>query len=264
MPLCETFGSLMPASSSKSTSNEPSVYSVFSCAFLFLLRLWKFYRPPLESGIAERWIQTEMTLDYLLLLHNSRVASQNSVCLDKNAPVTKSAHPVYIDEFPKLSAWYIQNQACVASTLSTATQTVACTPNPVHQVANKILNMICQKITQIGSFGNLSSPSTKSISGSSVTIGEDALLRPLLPAWEILGSVPFVLEALLTACSIGKISSRELTTGYNLFHLYLLILSERFHLGISIFLFLYEELYLLVCLLNSYKYFTCNPIVIVL
>ena len=52
MPVCETFGSLVPTSSNvPSTSDEPSIYMVFSAAFLFLLRLWKFYRPALEQWL---------------------------------------------------------------------------------------------------------------------------------------------------------------------------------------------------------------------
>uniref|UniRef100_A0A6V7QSZ3 Mediator of RNA polymerase II transcription subunit 33A n=1 Tax=Ananas comosus var. bracteatus TaxID=296719 RepID=A0A6V7QSZ3_ANACO len=100
MPLCETFGSLPPPSNHRSTTfDEPSVYSVFSCAFLFLLRLWKFYKPPQEHCMAGRGgsVRMELTLDYLLLMHNSRVALQKG-----------PSQPVYIDSFPKLRAWYFQ------------------------------------------------------------------------------------------------------------------------------------------------------------
>lgn len=201
MPLCETFGSLPPPSNHRSTTfDEPSVYSVFSCAFLFLLRLWKFYKPPQEHCMAGRGgsVRMELTLDYLLLMHNSRVALQKG-----------PSQPVYIDSFPKLRAWYFQNQACIASPLSGL-----CNKNPVHQVANKILNMICRKMTKGGvGQGNPSSTSSSSVSGSPVSSSEDALQRPVLPAWEFLEAVPFVLEAVLTACAHGRLSSRDLTTG---------------------------------------------------
>ncbi|RRT49121.1 hypothetical protein B296_00030998 [Ensete ventricosum] len=188
MPLCEVFGSLSPLSSHKlRASEETSVYSVFSCAFLFLLRLWKFYKPPQELCKAGRGsIKMELTLDYLLLMRN-----------------------IYIDSFPKLRAWYFQNQACIASILSGL-----CNRDPVHQTANKILNMMYRKMSKNGPVsGNPSSNSSSSISGSPVSITEDTLERPMLPAWEILGAIPFVLEAVLTACAHGRLSSRDLTTG---------------------------------------------------
>ncbi|KAL5719353.1 hypothetical protein ACHQM5_012143 [Ranunculus cassubicifolius] len=78
-----------------------------------------------------------------------------------------------------------------------------------HQVANKILNMICRKMTKSGGM----SSSGGSVSGSPVSEGEDSPERPLLPAWDILEAVPFVLEAVLTACAHGRLSSRDLTTG---------------------------------------------------
>ncbi|KAF3327945.1 mediator of RNA polymerase II transcription subunit 33A-like isoform X3 [Carex littledalei] len=126
MPICEAFGSLPPPSNHKSClPEETSVYSVFSYAFLLLLRLWKFYRPPQEHCIPTRGAQ-ELTLDYLLLLRNG--------CVSLRDP---NAKPVYIEFFPKLRAWYFQNQACISSTLSGL-----CKKNPVHQVANMILNMV--------------------------------------------------------------------------------------------------------------------------
>ena len=41
---------------------------------------------------------------------------------------------------------------------------------------------------------------------------DDSYQRPAIPAWEFLEAVPFVLEAVLTACSHGRISSRDMTT----------------------------------------------------
>ncbi|KAJ6765342.1 hypothetical protein OIU79_021529 [Salix purpurea] len=79
MPLCEVFGSLMPTSNNiSSTNDEPSIYMVFSSAFLFLLRLWKFYRPPIDQCLTGGGaIGGELTLEYLLLLRNGRIASHN-------------------------------------------------------------------------------------------------------------------------------------------------------------------------------------------
>ncbi|OUZ99643.1 hypothetical protein BVC80_9061g76 [Macleaya cordata] len=216
MPLCEAFGSLVPTSSLKSsTCDDISSYTVFSCAFLFLLRLWKFYRPPHEHCITARggYTGSELTLEYLLILHNSRIAVQNSSAMDKPSKVSNppetSSQAVYIDSFPKLRAWYCQNKACIASTLSGLSS-----GNPVHQVANKILNMIYWRITKGGAISsNPSTLSGSSISGSPASAGEDAYQRPVLPAWEVLEATPFVMEAIVTACAHGRLSSRDLTTG---------------------------------------------------
>ncbi|KAJ1690345.1 hypothetical protein LUZ63_014500 [Rhynchospora breviuscula] len=205
MPICEAFGSLSPPSNHKSClPEETSVYSVFSYAFLLLLRLWKFYRPPQEHCAPTRGAQArrELTLDYLLLLRNGRVSFKNP-----------NAKPVYIDFFPKLRAWYFQNQACISSTLSGLSN-----KNPVHQVANMILNMVWTGRGSSGTaicFSNSSSSGSINgvppISGSCTT--EESCQRPTLPAWEILEAIPFVLEAALTACAYGQLSSRDLTTG---------------------------------------------------
>lgn len=215
LPLCEVFGSLTPTSSNRSNAgDEPSVYMVFSSAFLFLLRLWKFYRPPLEQCITSGAIGVDLSLEYLLLLCNSRITSHHTPVPDEIKSAMDqleyaSEKPVYIDNFPKLRAWYCQNKSCIASTLSGLSA-----GSPVHQVANKILNMIYWKITKIGaSSGNSSTPSSSSMCGSPTSTGEDAYQRPLLAAWEVLEALPFVLEAILTACAHGWLSSRDLTTG---------------------------------------------------
>ncbi|KAK4582106.1 hypothetical protein RGQ29_025323 [Quercus rubra] len=213
MPLCEAFGSQNSPSNNKSSkADEPSVYMGFSLAFLFLLRLWKFYRPPLEQCISERGgvVRGELTLEYLLLLRNNSIAScQVDTNSNQNEPESASRKPIYIDSYPKLRAWYCQNKSCVASTLAGLSS-----GNPVHQVANKILNMIYWKMTKSGSsLVNSSTPSSSSASGSPANIGEDAYQRPMLPAWEVLEAIPFVLEAILTACAHGRLSSRDVTTG---------------------------------------------------
>ncbi|KAJ3676638.1 hypothetical protein LUZ60_004050 [Juncus effusus] len=199
MPICETFGSLAPLSTHKScVPEEVTVFSVFSYAFLLLLRLWKFYRPPQEHCIASRGahVRHELTLDYLLLLRNSLVSIQNP-----------NSKPVYIEFFPKLRAWYFQNQACISSTLSGLSN-----KNPVHQVANMILNMIW-------SGSALSNSSTSGSVGPVVSTDDSSSQsqsqsqRPTLPAWEVLEALPFVLDAALTACAYGQLSSRDVTTG---------------------------------------------------
>jgi hypothetical protein len=229
MPLCEAFGSIAPPPNLKSTIfgetppnhkstifGETSVYSVFSCAFLCLLRLWKFYKPPQEYCLASRGgsVRLELTLDYLLLMRNNHMESSNSSaasrdsCNNMGSVSEVPTQPVYIDSFPKLRAWYLQNQACIASTLSGL-----CNKNPVHQAANKILSMICRKMNKGGvPSANLSSTSGSSISGSSVSVSDDSYQRPTVPAWEFLEAMPFVLEAVLTACAHGQLSSRDLTT----------------------------------------------------
>ncbi|XP_050235406.1 mediator of RNA polymerase II transcription subunit 33A-like [Mercurialis annua] len=216
LPVCETFGSLMPTSSNvTSTCYDPTYYMVFSAAFLFLLRLWKFYRPALEQWLTGGGaLGGELTLDYLILLRNSRIASRKSAALGKinsDSVHVESTYdkPVYIDFYPKLQAWYCQNKSCVASTLSGLS-----TGNPVHQVANKILNMIYSKMTKVGaSPGNSSTLSSNSLGGCSSSSSEDPYQKPILPAWEVLEAVPIVIEAILTACAHGRLSSRDLTTG---------------------------------------------------
>ncbi|WCJ27895.1 Mediator of RNA polymerase II transcription subunit 33A [Euphorbia peplus] len=213
VPLCEVFGSLMPKSSSRLSAAEDSIYMAFSSAFLFLLRLWKFYRPPLDQWLAGGGpLGSELTLEYLLMLHNSRIASSNSAAsveteVDLVQSEFASDKPVYVHFYPKLRAWYRQNRSCVASTLSRLH-----TGNPVHEVANIVLNMIYSKMTKAASV-NSSTPSSNSLGVSSSSSVEEPYNRPMLPAWEVLEAVPYVLEAILTACAHGRLSSRDLTTG---------------------------------------------------
>jgi len=235
MPLCETFGSLSPSLDHySSTASEGSAYSVFSCAFLFLLRLWKFYGPPHEHCLAGRGgtVKMQLTLNYLLLIRNSRISLQNCTTTDgslkfTDASSTSSGQPVCIDSFPKLRAWYFQNEACIASTLSGLSS-----KSPVHQVANKILNMICQKMIKSSTVSDSMSSATSGSSSTPHTNTLEDAQRPILPAWEVLEAVPFVLEAVLSACAHGRLSSRDLTTGnylqvsFSLFFLIYICLSS--------------------------------------
>ncbi|KAK9125877.1 hypothetical protein Scep_014723 [Stephania cephalantha] len=217
MPLCEVFGSLAPTPCHQpSRGDEMPTYKIFSLAFLLLLRLWKFYRPPHEHCMMEggRYSGPDLTLEYLLSLHNSRIALHNSASketLDKTACSLEASlsKAVYIDSFPKLRAWYCQNKACIASTLSGFSHA-----NPVHQVANKILLVICWNMKKgtPASSGH-STNSINTLSGSPGLTGEDACERPMLPAWDVLEATPYVLEAVLSAYAHGQLSSKDLTTG---------------------------------------------------
>ncbi|MED6194755.1 hypothetical protein PIB30_031508 [Stylosanthes scabra] len=202
LPFCEAFGSMKPTSDS--TSNEPSAspYMAFSLAFLFLIRLWKFSRPPLDQ-FATDGRGAIGGLEYLLSLHNNCIMSSQEK-LNSNSSDSASVKPVYIESFPKLRAWYCQSKSCVASALSGLS-----TGSSIHKVANLILSMIYQRISK----GVISSSNSSSSPTSSNACGEDAFQRPMLPAWEVLEALPFVLESILTACAHGKLSSRDLTTG---------------------------------------------------
>lgn len=209
LPLCEAFGSISPTPISTGDESSTSVYMAFSLAFLFLIRLWKFCRPPLDQCITEGGIAVG-GLEYLLSLHNNCVmSSQDKQKSNQNLFDSASFKPVYIDSFPKLRALYCQYKSCVASTLSGIS-----TGNSIHQTASVILSMIYQKMSKGGiSSSNSSSPNSSNACSALINSGEDALQRPVLPAWEVLEALPFVLEAILTACVHGRLSSRDLTTG---------------------------------------------------
>ncbi|XP_057816727.2 mediator of RNA polymerase II transcription subunit 33A isoform X2 [Cryptomeria japonica] len=232
MPICETFGSILPTSPQiSSTGEEVSVYTIFSNAFLLLLRLWKFYGCAHAHGLSGMGapVGTELALEYLLLLHNSRLTKDNehyqvkeSLYLDSalsQVPippedqalgVTSSfSKPLFIDSFPKLKVWYCQHQACIASTLSGLVP-----GNPVHQIADRLLNMMYWKLGKgVPPTTTSVASGSSSLSSSSGSAGGETSRKPLLTAWEILGAVPFVVDAVLTACAHGKISPRDLTTG---------------------------------------------------
>lgn len=209
LPLCEAFGSIKPTSNSIGDESSTSIYMVFSLAFLFLIRLWKFCRPPLDRCITELGVSVG-GLEYILSLYNNRVMfSQDKMKSNPSLSESASVKPVYIDSFPKLRALYCQYKSGVASALSGIS-----TGNSIHQTANMILSMIYQKITKGGiSSSNSSSPTSSNACSSLLNSGEDAFQRPMLPAWEVLEALPFVLESILTACVHGRLSSRDLTTG---------------------------------------------------
>ncbi|KAB1214266.1 Mediator of RNA polymerase II transcription subunit 33A [Morella rubra] len=213
MPICEVFGSCVPnVSWTLADGEEISAHAVFSNAFILLLKLWRFNRPPLDHGVGDTpTVGSQLTPEYLLLLRNSHLVSSGNFHKDRNrrrlSAVASLSSPqaIFVDSFPKLKAWYRQHQACIASTLSGLVH-----GTPVHQIVDGLLTMMFRKI-------NRASQSLTSVtSGSSSSSGpgnEDASLRPKLPAWDILEAVPFVVDAALTACAHGKLSPRELATG---------------------------------------------------
>lgn len=213
MHLCEIFGSLPKSDHRSCNFEEASVYSVFSSAFLLLLRLWKFHRPSFENALSGQGVSVwQLNLDYLLQLRNSRLAlkNQSNGCTASTFPLDPSFQkPVYIDSFPKLRAWYFQNQACISSTISSAYERRS-TP----RLANMILRIVCRKMTKGGNLPiSPQATSNSSMSGSPIGVQEDGSEGPPVTPWEVLEAVPFVLETVLTACAHGRLSSRDLTTG---------------------------------------------------
>ncbi|KAJ3684240.1 hypothetical protein LUZ61_013404 [Rhynchospora tenuis] len=233
MPLCEAFGSFPPASNNHPNAGEEvSAYSVFSFAFLFLLRLCKFHGPdkdphPYICGAPAR---PDLKLDFLLLMRDSRIRNNYTTSMKNylNNVVDLfqdlRCHSVYVDMFPKLRAWYFENQAYLAPGIFGN-----CNSNRMHQMENKILIFVCRNMnkgkwpisgsgsscsTITSTSSSTSSTSVGSASRSSLSMYEDEYQSPpVYPAWELLEAVPHVLEAILTACARGQISSCDLTTG---------------------------------------------------
>lgn len=200
------------------TGEEITAHSVFSNAFILLLRLWKFNHPPLEHSVMGDGapVGSQLTPEYLLLIRNSQRLSEggskrwknNSRYLNNESSAT--LQPIFVDSFRKLKVWYRQHQACIASTLSGLVH-----GTPVHQTVDGLLNMMFRKMNKSGSQSAAPVASgSSSLSSSSGPCSEDASSRPKLPAWEILEAVPFVVNAALSACSHGRLSPRELATGW--------------------------------------------------
>lgn len=219
MAICEVFGSCVPnVSWTLSTGEEITAHSVFSNAFILLLRLWKFNHAPLEYCIMGDGapVGSQLTPEYLLLLRNAKILSPSNMTKNRNSQrrlpasiSSSSMHPIFVDSFPKLKIWYRQHQACLASTLSGLVH-----GTPVHQIVDALLNMMFRKIKR-GSNQSIGSGTSgsSSLSSSSGPGSDDSSVRPKLPAWDIMEAVPFVVDAALTACSHGKLSPRELATG---------------------------------------------------
>lgn len=193
------------------TGEEISSHVVFSNAFTLLLKLWRFDQPPLEHVKGDGTpVGSHLTPEYLLLVHNSQLAHENSpknqskTNRTSRLSYTSSKGPIFMDSFPKLKHWYRKNQECIVSILSGLIP-----GNPVHEIVEALLNMMFRKINR----GQTLTPTTSGSSGSSASGADDYSLRLKLPAWDILEAVPFVLDAALTACAHGRLSPRELTTG---------------------------------------------------
>ncbi|XP_044427997.1 mediator of RNA polymerase II transcription subunit 33A-like [Triticum aestivum] len=219
MPLCEIFGSLPKSDHRSFNFEDASAYSIFSSAFLLLLRLWKFHRPPIENALSGNGVSScQLNLDHLLLLRNSRLALKNpsNGCTVSTLQLDPSfKKPVYIDSLPKLRAWYFQNQACISSTISSAYERKS-----IPRLANKILGIVCRKMAKgCNPLVNLQATSNSSMSGSPLGAQEDGSEGPPVTPWEVLEVVPFVLETVLMACAHERFSSRDLITGYILFRL---------------------------------------------
>ncbi|KAI5680325.1 hypothetical protein M9H77_01552 [Catharanthus roseus] len=111
------------------------------------------------------------------------------------APVGSHVSPEYL----------LLHQACIASTLSGLVP-----GTPIHQIVDALLAMMFRRINR-GAQPII--PATSGSSNSSGTGLDDFHIHLKLPAWDILEAVPFVLDAVLTACGHGTLSPRELATG---------------------------------------------------
>ncbi|XP_024981097.1 mediator of RNA polymerase II transcription subunit 33A-like [Cynara cardunculus var. scolymus] len=213
MPICEVFGSCSPTvSCTLSTGERLCPLAVFSNAFTLLLKLWRFHQPALEHVLGDVTpVGSQLTPEFLLLARNSQLASRGNSLDQKTRRGhfrrcnLSSSEPIFLDSFPKLTFWYRQHQACIASTLSDLKPGTS-----VYQIFDALLNMMFRKMNR---GGQSLTPTTSGSSSSSGPIPEDCTLRLKLPAWDILEAVPFVLDAALTACAHGRLSPRELTTG---------------------------------------------------
>ncbi|KAG4914384.1 hypothetical protein JHK87_051941 [Glycine soja] len=215
MPICEAFGSSVPNVSWTAVTGEKlTCHAVFSNAFILLLRLWRFDRPPVEhvmGGAATPALGSQLGPEYLLLVRNCMLAAFGKSPRDRvrsrrfSKMIRFSLEPLFMDSFPKLNIWYRQHQECIASICNTLAP-----GGPVSQIVEALLTMMCKKINR--SAQSLT-PTTSGSSNSSLPSLDDALMKLKVPAWDILEATPFVLDAALTACAHGSLSPRELATG---------------------------------------------------
>ena len=185
---------------------ELSAHMLFTMAFLQLVKLWKFHRPPLEHCLlgSGAGLGAGLSLEYLLQLRNMQLASPSR----QRMPLPGLTHPtspsgvISLDSFTRLRIWYMQHQACISSTISGLVRS-----NPMHQVGDRLLAMMFKK-------GDKSSSApTTGLAGNANGPSEGAASKPILCAWDVIQAVPIVLEYALTACSHSTLSPRELTTG---------------------------------------------------
>ena len=215
MLICEVFGSCVPdVSQTLATGEELSYHEVFSNAFTLLLRFWRFDVPSVEHvrrDSATPPFGSLFSPESLLLVRNFRMASFGKSAKDRitlkrfSKIISFPMEPVFMDSFPKLNFWYRQHQECIVSIRSGLVP-----GGPVHQIVDALLCKMFRKIN------NVDEPLTSTNSGSSSSPGSalnDALMKLKVPAWDILEAIPFVLDAALTACAHGRLSTRELATG---------------------------------------------------
>jgi hypothetical protein len=186
-----------------------TAHMLFSEAFLQLVKLWKFHRPPLEHCLlgSGAGLGADLSLEYLLQLRNiqstaNRVGRQRMQVPGSTYTPPPPSSVVTVDSFPRLQNWYMQHQACISATISGLNR-----DSPVHQVADRLLAMMFKKVNKG------SSAPTTGLSGNVNVASEEVNGRPILCAWDIIGAVPMVAEYAFTACSHGSLSPRELTTG---------------------------------------------------
>ena len=180
-------------------------HMIFSEAFLQLVKLWKFHRPPLEHCLlgSGAGLGADLSLEYLLQLRNLPSTSNRFGRQRMQVPSSTYTPPpssvVTVESFPRLQNWYMQHQACISATVSGLNRN-----SPMHQVADRLLAMMFKKVNKsnpTGLPGNVNVPS------------EEVNGRPVLCAWDIIAAVPMVAEYAFTACSHGSLSPRDLTTG---------------------------------------------------
>ncbi|KAK7336724.1 hypothetical protein VNO77_17270 [Canavalia gladiata] len=215
MLICEVFGSCVPdASWTLATGEKLSHREVFSNAFALLLRFWRFDRLPAEQVKCDTMTPPFGSLfspECLLLIRNCKLASFGRTAEDQQKLKRWSkilyfpVESVFMDSFPKLNFWYRQHQECIASTRS-----VLVPGGPVHQIVDALLGMMLRKVND-GT--EPLTPTTLGSSGSPGSASDDALMKLEVPSWDILGAIPYVLDAALTACAHGKLSTRQLATG---------------------------------------------------
>ncbi|KAF1881036.1 hypothetical protein Lal_00023067 [Lupinus albus] len=215
MLICEVFGSCVSdASQTLATGEELSYHEVFSNAFTLLLRFWRFDLPTHEHLRRDGGppFGSLICPEYLLTVRNCKLESFGRSAKDKlkikrlSKIISFSKESVFMHSFPKLNFWYRQHQECIASIRSGLVP-----GGPVHQIVDALLNIMYRKINKGAE------PLTPMPLGSSSSSGsdmdDDTLVKLKVPAWDILKVIPFVLDASLTACAHGRLSTRQLATG---------------------------------------------------
>ncbi|XP_061341383.1 mediator of RNA polymerase II transcription subunit 33A-like [Gastrolobium bilobum] len=215
MLICEVFGSCVPDYSlTLATGEKLSHHEVFSNAFTLMLRFWRFDLVPLKHvtrDVATPPFGSPFSPECLLLIRNCKLASFGRSAKDRqklkrhSKNLYLSPEPVFMDSFPKLNFWYQQHQECIASICSGFVP-----GGSVHQIVDALISMMFRKLTN---GAETSTPTTSGSSISSVSTLDDSSMKLKVPAWDILEAIPFVLDAALTACAYGRLSTRELATG---------------------------------------------------